>query len=131
MANDKSKLSKIRLFFIHHSGSRISRLLDPIAIKPLLTQMWILPKSGLHVQTYSISWKTEACEKRSVHFFIKLTFHMLQVILVNSGKERRQWHVAAPERLSSCWIKGLKFEHYHQHSSNLYHPHSQGIIVFK
>lgn len=39
MPNDKSKESNIRLSFICHSGSRISRLLDPAAIKPLLTQM--------------------------------------------------------------------------------------------
>lgn len=34
----------------------------------LLTWMWILPKSGLHALTFSISWKTQVCDKDQYAF---------------------------------------------------------------
>lgn len=127
MPNDKSKESNIRVFFVCHSGNRISRLLDPAAIKPLLTQMWILPKSGLHPSGYHERLKF--VKKISTLFYPQVNLSYIASFL--SEQERREWHVAAPERLSSCWIKCLTFEHYHHHSSNLCYAHCQGIIVFR
>lgn len=46
--------------------------------------------------TYSnLHERLKFLKKISTFYVLKLTFHMLQIILMNRGKKTRQWHVAS------------------------------------